>query len=117
MEAHGLRPVGLVAATCKETGAAFEYPTLIELCNLRSQRWRYIRYADGTEELYDHNNDEMEWNNLANQPQYTRVKTQMASWLPKVNAPNAPDRKGSRDIPFWHTRYGHLRGRKIEFAE
>ncbi|MDP6041553.1 MAG: iduronate-2-sulfatase, partial [Candidatus Latescibacteria bacterium] len=32
---------------------------------VRSQRWRYIRYADGSEELYDHDNDEMEWENLA----------------------------------------------------
>ena len=32
---------------------------------LRTQRWRYIRYADGTEELYDHQNDPNEWTNLA----------------------------------------------------
>lgn len=32
---------------------------------LRTERWRYIRYADGTEELYDHQNDPNEWTNLA----------------------------------------------------
>ena len=33
--------------------------------SLRTERWRYIRYADGSEELYDLNNDPSEWSNLA----------------------------------------------------
>ena len=33
--------------------------------SLRTDRWRYIRYADGTEELYDHLSDPHEWSNLA----------------------------------------------------
>jgi iduronate 2-sulfatase len=33
--------------------------------SLRTERWRYIRYRDGLEELYDHSNDELEWTNLA----------------------------------------------------
>ncbi|MBN7795662.1 sulfatase [Parahaliea mediterranea] len=32
---------------------------------LRNQRWRYIQYADGSEELYDHSNDSSESVNLA----------------------------------------------------
>jgi arylsulfatase A-like enzyme len=32
---------------------------------LRDKRWRYIRYSDGTEELYDHENDPWKWRNLA----------------------------------------------------
>ena len=32
---------------------------------LRTQRWRYIRYADGTEELYAHQHAPNEWTNLA----------------------------------------------------
>ena len=36
--------------------------------SVRSERWRYIRYADGTEELYDHRDDPHEWKNLANDP-------------------------------------------------
>lgn len=35
---------------------------------LRDQRWRYIRYSDGTEELYDHDNDPLEHTNLAATP-------------------------------------------------
>src|SRR5262249_26271997 len=32
---------------------------------IRTEKWRYIRYADGGEELYDHDKDEYEWTNLA----------------------------------------------------
>ena len=32
---------------------------------LRTDRYRYIRYVDGSEELYDHENDPEEWTNLA----------------------------------------------------
>ncbi len=35
---------------------------------IRTKRWRYIRYADGSEELYNHDYDPNEWTNLANQP-------------------------------------------------
>ncbi len=33
--------------------------------SMRSNRWRYIRYADASEELYDHAMDPHEWRNLA----------------------------------------------------
>jgi len=33
--------------------------------------WRYIRYEDGSEELYDHRVDPDEWTNLANKPVHT----------------------------------------------
>jgi len=61
--------------------------------SLRSERFRYIRYSDGTEELYDHNKDVLEWNNLANNPKYAGVKKRLAKWLPKLNAPDAPRTK------------------------
>lgn len=35
---------------------------------IRTQRWRYVRYADGSEELYDHQTDPHEWHNLVGQP-------------------------------------------------
>ena len=33
--------------------------------SLRTDQWRYIRYEDGSEELYDHFRDPNEWDNLA----------------------------------------------------
>jgi len=55
---------------------------------LRSEQWRYIRYQDGTEELYDHAKDPQEWTNLAGDKKYAEVKANLAKWLPKTDAPN-----------------------------
>jgi len=54
---------------------------------VRTERWRYIRYADGGEELYDHQKDPLEWTNLAKDPQFESVKADLAKWLPKENTP------------------------------
>jgi arylsulfatase A-like enzyme len=58
---------------------------------VRSQRWRYIRYADGTEELYDHEADPNEWTNLAGRPEYAHVIAEHKQWLPRVDRPPAPN--------------------------
>jgi len=55
---------------------------------VRSERYHYIRYSDGTEELYDHQNDPHEWSNLADDPQLRRIKRRLARWLPETNAPS-----------------------------
>jgi len=52
---------------------------------VRTQRWRYIRYADGSEELYDHENDPNEWANLANDPKLTEVLARLKTHLPRIN--------------------------------
>lgn len=49
---------------------------------VRSTDWRYIRYADGSEELYQHQTDPYEWKNLAGDPKYQEVIAQLAQWLP-----------------------------------
>lgn len=49
----------------------------------RDERWRYIRYADGSEELYDHQTDPHEWTNLANKPEHTALKEKLSSFFPK----------------------------------
>jgi len=54
---------------------------------VRSERWRYIRYADGSEELYDHEADPNEWTNIASRKEHDKVKAELAAWLPKKNAP------------------------------
>ncbi|HRJ07750.1 MAG TPA: sulfatase [Prosthecobacter sp.] len=50
----------------------------------RDRRWRYIRYSDGGEELYDHDNDPNEWTNLASLPEHEAVKKELAAHFPKV---------------------------------
>ena len=49
---------------------------------VRSDRWRYIRYSDGSEELYDHSKDPWEWTNLARQGEYAEVIDEHKKWLP-----------------------------------
>ncbi|MCB9783048.1 MAG: sulfatase [Candidatus Omnitrophica bacterium] len=44
---------------------------------LRTDRWRYIRYEDGSEELYDHAQDPNEWNNLAGNPSTNATLTEL----------------------------------------
>jgi len=68
--------------------------------SVRSERWRYIRYGDGTEELYDHQNDPMEWANLAGDSKSAAVKEKLAAWLPKVNVDEGPrGSKGAKKKP------------------
>jgi choline-sulfatase len=54
---------------------------------VRSERWRYIRYADGAEELYDLHADPNEWTNLGRAPQHAAVLRDHARWLPQINQP------------------------------
>lgn len=58
---------------------------------VRSDRWRYISYADGTEELYDHDNDPHEWTNLAQDPQWREVVARHRRWIPREEAPPVGD--------------------------
>jgi arylsulfatase A-like enzyme len=57
---------------------------------VRTADWRYIRYADGSEELYDHRRDPNEWTNLAGDARLAGVLREHARWLPKANAPPVP---------------------------
>lgn len=58
---------------------------------IRSERWRYIRYADGSEELYDMLKDPEGWKNLAAAPEHAAVIADHKKWLPKMDVPPAPN--------------------------
>jgi arylsulfatase A-like enzyme len=82
---------------------------------IRTERWRYIRYADGSEELYDHRHDKEEWANLAANPEYADIKTELAGWLPEEEAPHALGSKhrileNKEGTWYWE-------GKAIEFSE
>jgi len=47
-----------------------------------NQDYRYIRYADGSEELYDLRLDPHEWNNLASDPNYSSIKQKLFQEIP-----------------------------------
>ena len=64
---------------------------------VRSERWRYIRYADGGEELYDHEADPLEWKNLASDGKYAALKTDLAKWIPAKNVEEAGRRGRESD--------------------
>lgn len=55
---------------------------------IRTEKWRYIRYADGAEELYDMVADPREWTNLASQRR--GVCAEMAKSIPLRDAGPAP---------------------------
>lgn len=49
----------------------------------RTDHWRYIRYADGSEELYNHEVDPHEWTNLAALPECAALKQELAAFFPQ----------------------------------
>jgi arylsulfatase A-like enzyme len=53
---------------------------------VRDPRYRYIRYANGDEELYDHETDPNEWTNLAYRRDYADIKRALLDALPEKDA-------------------------------
>jgi len=67
--------------------------------SVRDERWYYIRYRDGVEELYDMEKDPMQWTNLAakKDPEVRSQLERLATSFPAVFAPDLPsnaDKKG-----------------------
>jgi arylsulfatase A-like enzyme len=66
---------------------------------VRTEQWRYIRYADSGEELYDERKDPYEWTNLAGtSAEYETVQAELAKSFPTVNKP-AARRRGTQRRP------------------
>jgi arylsulfatase A-like enzyme len=63
---------------------------------IRSERYRYMRYEDGSEEFYDMRNDPNEWTNLATDSSYRSIIAEHRKHIPSNPAPLAP--KSSYDI-------------------
>jgi len=68
---------------------------------VRSQQYRYIVYADGAEELYDHTQDKWEWKNLAGDPEYAEIKKKMRQQIPTHHeAPGATYKPPKRSAKY-----------------
>ncbi len=69
-------------------------PTLTTIAyknhSVRSEQYRYIVYEDGTEELYDHYSDPMEWKNLVRDERFAVVVQDLRSYLPNHDAAPSP---------------------------
>jgi len=81
LEGHSIVPL------LKDPTMKWEYPAVITDHwspdhSVVYEQWNYIRYRDGSEELYDHSKDPDEFTNLANNPEYKAIKQQLAKWLP-----------------------------------
>jgi arylsulfatase A-like enzyme len=91
LEGHSLVP------QLKDAKAAREWPAITTHNQgnhtIRTEDWRYIRYADGSEELYDEKADFNEWTNLAKDPKFAARKAELAKWLPKVDKAPVPGSK------------------------
>ncbi|MEQ8767805.1 MAG: sulfatase [Planctomycetota bacterium] len=91
LEGHDLKPL------LTDPGAEWPYPAITTHNQgnhaIRSERYRYVHYADGTEELYDLEVDPEEWTNLAGREEHRATLEAHRKWLPKPDRPPAP---GSR---------------------
>ena len=72
---EGKSMVNLVKQTETRKAAFLSYGP--ENTAMQTERYRYILYADGSEELYDHYKDPHEWTNLASNPEYASMKAEM----------------------------------------
>jgi arylsulfatase A-like enzyme len=55
--------------------------------SIRTKEWRYIRYYDGSDELYNEIEDPYEHNNLAGNPDYQQVISEIERWYPEKITP------------------------------
>lgn len=93
-----------VSPLLKNPQAAWEVPAItthgIKNHAVRSQDWRYIRYANGDEELYHNAADPREYQNLAGSAEHAAKQAELAKWLPRSDAPGLPvTRGGGEDAP------------------
>lgn len=54
---------------------------------VRSSGFRYIRYDDGSEELYDERSDPYEWKNIATDPAQAGTIAKLKKWIPAQETP------------------------------
>ncbi|MCM8540136.1 MAG: sulfatase [Lentisphaeraceae bacterium] len=96
LDGTSLAPVLAKPETAKDRNVFLPYlePYSYAVIN---QKYRYIHYADNTEELYDLEMDPNEWNNAAANPEYKSIKEQLKNWAPKKQVKPGAD-KADRNL-------------------
>jgi len=99
LEAPQHKPEGLsLAPLLNDPFAAREQPAITsygyKVFSATDERFRYIQYPDGTEELYDHQSDPNEFNNIASNPEFRYAIERLKRWRPKSWAESLGGRKG-----------------------
>ncbi len=84
LEGHSLVP------QLKDADAVRPWPAITthnhDNHGVRTENWRFIQYADGSEELYDMRADPNEWTNLVGDPAYREVVERHRRLLPPHSA-------------------------------
>lgn len=110
LEGHTLTP------QLKDATAAREWPAISNHNpgndSVRDKRWRYIRYVDGSQELYDLESDPNEFKNLASDPAFAAEIARLKKWIPENQAPHVPKSADRileyRDgVPIWEGKVIH----------
>ncbi|MEZ5386672.1 MAG: sulfatase [Prosthecobacter sp.] len=105
----------------RNPGRSWDRPAVIEYhqgnAAVRSEHHRYIRYHDGSEELYDIRTDPHEWNNLAGRPESTSIIAELAKSLPRQWAESAPTKGAYKFDPEAFTWTEKKTGKVISGAQ
>ena len=76
--------------------------------SLRNKDWRYIRYANGKEELYNVNEDPQEWNNLAakseNGPLLKSLKNQLFDRI-STSESSVSEKEIKKNAEYWKSKF------------
>ena len=68
---------------------------------IRTEGWRYIRYSNGDQELYDETKDPYEWENLAGHPEFATTIADLARFLPSedtADISNADKKQAEKEM-------------------
>ncbi|KAA5825157.1 sulfatase-like hydrolase/transferase [Algibacter amylolyticus] len=81
LDGHSLKPLLL------NHSENWEYPAITyrgssENVSVRLRNWSYLQYADGSQELYNLETDELEWYNLAYNSDYSAIIDEMVAEIP-----------------------------------